>query len=294
MLQDLEKTEKVKIYTLLEDYAGYSTLFKSQHGISFLIESKVDNKTTRVLFDTGTSAEPVLYNLDLLNIDPSSIDMIVLSHNHYDHTGGLKKFVEKIDGQVPIFAHPNIFRKSFAVDPMFRYAGIPPLRGGMKEDIEEIGGIWMLSEDPIKLMPGIFTLGEINSQVEFEKEANIDLYKIEDGKVSKDEIEDEIGLGILTDDGLSIVGGCSHPGIVSMIEQGQNLINTQEINKIIGGFHLKDAEDVRIEQTVKNLKDKKANKIITGHCTGLKAESKFLEIFNDKFEKLNSGKIIEI
>lgn len=292
MLKDVGKAKEVKIYTLVEDYAGYSTTFKSQHGISFLVQSKINNEKSKILFDTGSESEPILYNMDLLDIDPSSIDMIVLSHNHYDHTGGLKDIVKKIDKEIPIFAHPDIFRKNFAVDPKFRYTGIP-LRGGTREKIKELGGKWILSKDPIKLMPGIFTLGEIDEKVGFEKEANINSYQIKDGEVLQDGIEDEIGLGIVTDKGLTIIGGCSHPGIASMVKRGQNLVNIEEVNKVIGGFHLRGAEKGRIQKTVDNLKSKGANKVITGHCSGLKAEAKFLEIFTDKFEKLHSGKIIK-
>ncbi len=232
--------------------------------------------------------------MDLLDLNPESIDIIVLSHNHYDHTGSLKRIVEEIEKEVPIFATPNIFRKSFTVDPEFRYAGIPPLKGGTKEEIRELGGIWILTEDPIKLMPGIFTLGKVGKKVEFEEKANIDLYKVENGEVSNDGIENELGLGIVTDDGLTVIGGCSHPGIVSMTERAKKISNINEINSIIGGFHLKGAEKTRIQKTVDTLDEKDAKKIITGHCTGLKAEAKFLEVFEDRFEKLHSGKRIEL
>ncbi|HDD31682.1 MAG TPA: MBL fold metallo-hydrolase, partial [Thermococcus litoralis] len=150
---DVGKVDKLRIYVLAEDYAGYNSPFLAQHGISFLIEVKFNGNRRRVLFDVGSYAEPLLFNMKLLSIDPKNIDMIVLSHSHFDHTGGLLGIMKEIGKEIPIFAHPNIFKVSFATEPEFTYAGIPPLRGGSKEEIEKLGGVWVLSRDPIRLMP---------------------------------------------------------------------------------------------------------------------------------------------
>ena len=142
---NLGKVDKLKVYTLAEDYAGYNSPFWAQHGVSFLVEVESNDAKRRILFDTASYAEPILFNMKLLNINPKTIDMIVLSHNHFDHTGGLLGIMKEINKEIPVFAHPNIFKVSFATDPEFMYAGIPPLRGGSKEEIEKLGGTWILS-----------------------------------------------------------------------------------------------------------------------------------------------------
>jgi len=291
---NLGKVDKLKVYTLAEDYAGYNSPFWAQHGVSFLIEVESNDAKRRILFDTASYAEPILFNMKLLNINPKTIDMIVLSHSHFDHTGGLLGIMKEINKEIPIFAHPNIFKVSFAMDPDFMYAGIPPLRGGSKEEIEKLGGIWILSRDPIHLMPGAFTLGEITKEekVEFEKKVTIGLYKLEKGRLVPDEVEDEIGLAINTKKGLIVIGGCSHPGIVSMTRKAMRISGIDRVYAVIGGFHLIDANDERIQNTVNALKRMGVRKVYTGHCTGLKAESMFANEFGKDFEKLHSGKVM--
>ncbi|RLF84315.1 MBL fold metallo-hydrolase [Thermococci archaeon] len=291
---NLGKVDKLKVYTLAEDYAGYNSPFWAQHGVSFLIEVESNDAKRRILFDTASYAEPILFNMKLLNINPKTIDMIVLSHNHFDHTGGLLGIMKEINKEIPVFAHPNIFKVSFATDPEFMYAGIPPLRGGSKEEIEKLGGTWILSRDPIHLMPGVFTLGEITKEekVEFEKKVTIGLYKLEKGRLVPDEVEDEIGLAINTKKGLIVIGGCSHPGIVSMAQKATKISRIDQVYAVIGGFHLVDAEDERIQNTVNALKKMGVKKVYTGHCTGLKAENMFANEFGKDFEKLHSGKVM--
>jgi len=293
---EIGKVDKLMIYVLAEDYAGYNSPFWAQHGISFLIEIKSGHMRRRILFDTGSYAEPILFNMKLLSIEPKTVDMIVLSHSHFDHTGGLLGLMKEINKEIPIFAHPEIFKISFALEPEFIYAGIPPLRGGSKEAIEELGGIWILTREPIRLVPGVFTLGEIaeDEKVEFEKSQTLGLYTLKDGKIVPDSINDEIGLAINTEKGLVIIGGCSHPGIVSMVKKAMKISGIKKVYAVVGGFHLINANEERINNTVNALKRLGIKKVYTGHCTGLRAENMFLKKFGNNFEKLHAGKVIAI
>ena len=290
------KADRVKVYVLADDYAGYNSVFWSQHGVSFLVEVEFERTKRRILFDTASYAEPILHNMKLLKIDPKIIDMIVLSHSHFDHTGGLLGIMKEINKETPIFAHPSIFKVSFTAEPEFIYAGIPPLRGGTKDQIEKLGGIWVLSRDPIRLTPGAFTLGEIEKEekADFEKKAATGLYRLEEGRVVLDEVEDEIGLGIVTEKGLIVIIGCSHPGIVSMAQKAVKISGVNKVHAIIGGLHLINASDKRIQTTAKTLKSIGVEKIYAGHCTGLKAEATLQKEFKENFEKIHSGKIINI
>lgn len=296
MMMNIGEADKLRIYTLAEDYAGYNSPFLAQHGVSFLIEVEFDGNKRRVLFDTASYADPILFNMEILGIDPKTVDMIILSHSHFDHTGGLLGIMKKINKEIPIFAHPNIFKVSFAMEPEFMYAGISPLRGGSKEEIEKLGGVWVLSRDTIKLMPGVFTLGEITKEekVEFERSTTISLYKLENGKIGPDDIEDEMGLAINTKKGLVVIGGCAHPGIISMVKKAVELSEITKVHAVIGGFHLIEADNERIQKTVEALKELGVKRVFTGHCTGLEAEALFAREFGKNFEKLHSGKVIEI
>ncbi len=287
---NIGKVKKLGIYVLAEDYAGYNSPFLAQHGISFLIETD----SGRLLFDTASYSEPIIFNMRTLGID-LAIDKIVLSHNHFDHTGGLLGLLKYINRKVAIFAHPNIFKVSFATETKFTYVGIPNLRE-IREEIERLGGTWILSRDPIVLMPGVFTLGEIKEKekVYFERAATISLHRLEDGRIVRDNVEDEVGLGIATEKGLVVVSGCSHPGIVSMTLKAMK-ISGYRAYAVVGGFHLIEADEARIGGTIRALRDLGVEKVYTGHCTGLKAESMFLEEYGvGGFEKLHSGMFIDL
>lgn len=290
----LGQAEKVTCYTLVEDHAPYP--FWGQHGISFLLEIETDGVKRRILFDTGSHPKPLLHNMEELTLKPKNIDMIVLSHSHYDHTGGLVKIMEELNQETPIFAHPNIFKTSFHTEPTFRYTGIPPLRGGSKRKIEELGGTWILTKDPIKIMHGAAVLGEITKEdkTSFEKDATLELSKLEDGHIVPDELEDELGMALRTQKGLVVVAGCSHPGIASMVKKAMEISKMETVHAVIGGFHLVDADEQRIGKTVRSLREVGVEEVYTGHCTGLKGEERFMDAWKDNFELLHAGKVITL
>lgn len=286
--------ERAKIYTLITDNAGLSGEYLGQHGVSFFIEVSTENMKKTILFDTGTNAEPIFTNMETLGVDPSSIDMIVLSHNDYDHTGGFIEFLEKIDGEIPVFAHPQLFDTSFRTEPIFQYLGLPASIDSTRT-VKQKGGHLILTKDPIRLLPGVFVLGEVKKEdrVDFEQEATANRRKLDQGNVIDDDLEDEIGLGIVTEDGLIVIGGCSHPGIVSIVQKAVNISNVSDILAVIGGFHLINASEQRIMTTIRSFREMGVQRVFTGHCTGLKAEARFLEEWGENFERLHSGSIFE-
>ena len=282
------KVDTLTIYTLLDDYAGYETTFYGQHGISFLIDVAAGNIRRRILFDTGQSGKPILYNMENMGLNPKGIDTIFLSHCHYDHTNGLIEILKAVGRKIPIVAHPWIFRRNLVKEENFKHVGMRETR----EETEKYGAEWILDSQPRKLMEGVTTTGEITKEerVDFEKEVTLGLYTIEDGMLIRDDMLDDTSLVIQTGEGLIIVSGCSHAGIVSITKKAKQITCVQNITAIIGGYHQIDAENERIKKTVKSLKELKVKKIYTGHCTGLRAECEFLREFGDRFEKIYSGK----
>ncbi|WP_457750448.1 MBL fold metallo-hydrolase [Thermococcus sp.] len=273
----------MKIYVLVEDYSGYESPFLAQHGISLLIEK--DGK--RVLFDTGQSAEPLLHNMKLLGINPSSIDYVFLSHCHYDHTGGLLGILQAIGRRIPVIAHPTIFRRHFIVEPYLREVGVP----FRKEEIEELADLYLVDE-PLRILEGVYSTGEIREREEFER-GELGVYTIQNGKRVKDELMDDMSLAIKTWMGLVVVSGCSHAGIVGIVKRAMRITGETRVRAVVGGFHLIEATEERIGRTVREFQRLGVEEVYTGHCTGLDAEAAFLKAYGERFHKLHSGMVME-
>ncbi len=285
------KVEQLKIYVLAEDHAGYDSLFWAQFGTSFLINCKTADVEKNILFDAAIFAEPIVHNMKLLGLDPKKdIDMIALSHCHFDHTGGLVGMLKEIGKQnVPLIAHPDISRTVVEMESYLWSIGLTS--ENTKESIEREGGKWILTKEPMKLAPGVMTSGEIER--DFERKVTLASYNLEAGSLVKDEILDDTSLYLDTREGLVIVTSCSHAGIVNIVKQGIKLTGEERVRAVIGGYHLIDADEERVKLTVEALKDLGVAKICTGHCTGLRAEAVFLASFGERFEELYSGKVMK-
>ena len=273
----------MRVTVLVEDYSGYESPFLAQHGVSFLVEK--GNRS--ILFDTGQSAEPILYNMKLLGIDPKSIDYVFLSHCHYDHTGGLLGMLKAIGKRVPLIAHPTIFRRHFVVKPYLREVGVPFRR----EEIEKLAELYLTSE-PIEIVSDIHSTGEIKVRETFEED-KIGVYTIEGGRIVEDKLLDDMSIVAKTPEGLVVISGCSHAGIVSIVKHAINLTGEGKVRAVVGGFHLINASEERIKRTVEEFQRLGVEEVYTGHCTGLRAEAEFLRAYGKRFHKIHSGMVIE-
>ncbi len=288
----MEKVDSIKIYVLTEDFAGYASRFWAQHGISFFLELHRGNREDFILFDTGTHYIPVLNNAHLLRLDLSKVQNVVLSHSHYDHTGGIIGVMKEIK-DAKIYAHPDIFKESFAIDEEPRYIGPPE---NMREEVEKYGGKWVLSREPVEIFPGVWTLGELRQEdrEEFERMKDTKVFMKKNGKLVPDYMEDEIGLLVNLKEGVVVIGGCSHPGIIGMTKRAIKISGEDKVLSVIGGFHLVNASDERIEKTAESFLELGVKDIYTGHCTGLRAECLFYKYFGKRFHKLHAGMVISI
>lgn len=282
--------EKVRVVVLADDYAGQDSVYWAQHGISLWIEIYAEKGRKVILFDTGSYGELVLRNMKVAGLSPQEIDMIVLSHKHYDHTGGLLPILREAGKElVPVFGHPAASEISFCADDFCESVGMPYPR--MLERAADLGGQWMPCASPIQLGPGIFYSGEIPRQTEFEADS-AGLFVLRGGKAEREDFIDDVALYLKTDRGLTVISGCAHAGIVNVVRHGLALTGEKRVDAVMGGFHLYAAEAERIEKTADALKQMGVSKLYAGHCTGLKAESYFLNFFGEGFEKLFCGREI--
>lgn len=282
--------DALRVTVLMEETAAYNTGLLSQHGVSFLLETWSENAMKTVLFDTGQSAEPLLHNMEILGKNPADIDIIFLSHCHSDHTGGLIGVLEAIGRPVtPVIAHPSVFRSTFSIKPVLESHGMRPFCN--PQAIVNAGGDLIMTEDPLPLMPGALSTGEIKERTAYEKKLTLSAMTVKDGKLLQDQMEDDMSLVFIVGEELVIVSGCSHAGIVSIAETAISLTGIDNIAAIIGGFHLINADEERIGKTIEDLSVMKAAEIYTGHCTGFKAEAKMHSELGNRFHKMHTGMI---
>jgi 7,8-dihydropterin-6-yl-methyl-4-(beta-D-ribofuranosyl)aminobenzene 5'-phosphate synthase len=285
---EIGELNSLKITVLTEDSVLYESHYLGQHGVSFLLEGVKGSDVMRILVDVGQNSQALLNNMELMNISPAIIDAVVLTHCHYDHTQGVARMVKEIGRRdIQVIAHRDIFRLNFITEPYPRHVGIMP--GDSREEIEKAGGSLLLTRDPVKLMSGITTTGEVKRQTDFE-EVGIALKTIQNGEVVDDQMLDDISVvANVNQKGLVIVTGCSHAGIVNIAKHAMELTDCEKIEGIIGGLHLIDAPDDRIKRTSEELSKLNPKWICAGHCTGFKAQVELYLTFRERFSPLQTG-----
>ena len=276
---------ELKITTLSENTAGLGS-FLGEWGLSILFETE----DLSLLLDTGQSVS-ASYNADLLGVDLSRISRIVLSHGHFDHTGGLPYLLRKMGKEIEIIAHPAVWADKYSnrEGQPCRYIGIPY----QHSELESLGARFKLSEKPVRISDRIMTTGEIPMVTEFEKIEPYLLVK-DGGSLQPDELLDDQALIITTEVGLVVILGCAHRGVINTLYHAQQLTGVTEIHTVLGGCHLMDASNERIRLTVAALKDMGVGKLGVSHCTGLPAACLMSREFGDRFFFNNAGTIISL
>ena len=167
-MKKISQLDSLKITVLAEDSVLYESPYLGQHGVSFLLEGVSGKERKNILVDVGQNSEALLHNIKTMGIAPSIIDAVVLTHCHYDHTQGIANILRQIGKRnLPVIAHTDIFRLHFITEPYHRLVGIMP--GDSKNEIERAGGSLSLSKEPIMIMPGVMTTGEVPKHNDFEK-----------------------------------------------------------------------------------------------------------------------------
>jgi len=287
----LGAVDELTLYTLVDNSAGYSTSFLAQHGLSILVDARAEGCHMAVLFDAGQAAEPLLHNMSLLGLSPSATDMVVLSHCHYDHTGGLAGVLREVGRSVPVVAHSSIFRDTYSLKPYLRRVGMGE---NGREEVTATGGRFALTDAPLRLMPGLTTTGEVPRLNDFEG-GGIGSYNLQDGQLVPDILLDDLSLvAHVTGKGLVVLSGCGHAGIVNILHHARTITGVDRIHAVVGGFHLVDAPDDQVEKTVAALREVTPDHVISGHCTGRQGLAALAAGLGDRFSELYAGKVIKL
>jgi len=276
---------KVRITTLSENTAGLGE-FLGEWGLSILVETE----DISVLLDTGKSISAV-HNADALGVNLSKIDKIVLSHGHYDHTGGLRQVLQRMRKEVEVIAHPDIWQAKYArrqVEPD-RYIGIP----FRHNELESLGATFHLTSEPVRIADTIMTTGEIPMVTEFEQ---IDeaLFVREGTEWQPDKLMDDQALIVKTERGLVVILGCAHRGMINTLYHARQLTGTEKIDTVVGGSHLINASDERLWQTIGVLRELGVQRLGLCHCTDLPAASVLAQEFGENFFFNKAGTAIDL
>ncbi len=287
------KLDSLKITVLAEDSVLYESPYLGQHGLSLLLEGRRGETTRRILVDVGQNPQALLYNMRIMNVWPAAIDAVVLTHCHYDHTQGIVAMLKEIGKrEFPVIAHPDVFRTHFVVQPYLRHVGV--MQGDSGEEIEKAGGRLYLTKDPLEMMPGIMTTGEVKRQVDFE-EVVIGFKTTDGGKIEDDQMLDDISVvSNVEEKGLVIVAGCSHAGVINIVRHAKEITGCDQIEGVVGGLHLVDAPDARTKRTVEELSKLNPKWIWAGHCTGFKAQVELYLALGERFSPLHTGMKLEL
>ena len=259
----------MKISILVDNTALFDRMFVAEHGFSAYIEA--DEK--KILFDTGYS-DAILKNAAKMGIDLLDLDYIVLSHGHFDHTGGLwhllHRFMEAAIEDMPhrlprLIAHPRCFL------PRPK----PPLADiGSVLTADEVQRFMPLelSTRPVSLTPNLFFLGEIEQTFPFEDpDPGPRRIEMPDGSMQKDRILDDTSLAFRGPDGLVVITGCAHAGICNTVEYAKKVCEETRVHDIVGGLHLR-TPGAQLDGTIAYLRDLKPAALHACHCTSLMAK----------------------
>lgn len=251
---------RLRITILCENTVGRPIPAIGEHGFSCLVETP----TGSYLFDTGGGLS-LRHNADVLGTDLSRLRGVVLSHGHRDHTGGLADLLA-MPGGVDVFAHPEIFRPRYWVGRHEKRAiGLPVGR----RRLEELGARFMLRREFTRLAPGLYLTGEVPRVTAFEPgDPHLQTVDPESGALVPDDFPDDLSLVCEAPQGLVVVLGCAHAGVVNILRHVVERTGREDIHAVVGGTHLGPAGDDQFAATVSALKRFGVEKIGVSHCTG--------------------------
>ncbi len=249
----------MNITSLADNYVKRTGLL-AEHGFSVLL----DTGTRKILIDTGQSSA-FIKNAQILGIKLEEVDILIITHGHYDHTGGASAFLS-INKQARVYAKNGLFKKRFHGEN--KYIGVP-------EDLWHYRDRFVFLNTSLKIDDKVHIITEITDV--YPDDMHADGLNISNGdRLIQDHFDDELFVVIEEDEYISVLSACSHRGISNITDTAVRLFN-KPVRLILGGFHLKNESAERIKVAVDRLLSFHPDLLAVSHCTGLNA---FMEFTN--------------
>jgi 7,8-dihydropterin-6-yl-methyl-4-(beta-D-ribofuranosyl)aminobenzene 5'-phosphate synthase len=234
----------------------------------------------KILYDTGLSGTALLNNMRALGISPDDPDVLVLSHRHIDHTGGVKKLLDARSRPLTVVAHENLFAKAYA---RFEVGEVEIGVDFTRDFLESKGVKLVLVRKPYEIAEGVWASGEIPRS----------WGPSHAGAVS-DLVPDDMALYIRHPEGLVALTGCGHAGVENIIEYGLKVAGADRLHAIIGGLHFIGLSEARVREVAEYLKAKGPGLIVGIHCTGVSGIAALHAALPEAAEVGGAGAVFEI
>ena len=268
----------VRITVLVENTAGASGLL-AEHGFALWVEYG----RTKVLFDTGQGGV-LLGNAYKLGISLAEAGAIVLSHGHYDHTGGLPDALRG-GGAIEVFLHPAALEPKYACTPKgAREIGMPfPAAEALRSPRVTLHR----AEGPTAVLPGLALTGPVPRTTDFEDTGGP--FFLDAGGTRPDPLVDDQALFFTAADGVVVLLGCAHAGVVNTLRYIEELTNGKPVVAVLGGMHLGGASPERLRRTLDELRQRDLRLLAPAHCTGMTATAAIWNAFPDQCRTCHVG-----
>ena len=277
-----------KITILCENTAIPAKGILGEHGFAACIETA----SKCYLFDTG-QGNTLLHNAAVLGIDLSRLNKIMLSHGHFDHTGGLVD-VLKLTGPIDVHTHPDIFLQRFALTKIGRKQTFRPIHSPVTaKQLRHLNAQMVFNTSFTQIDRNLYLTGEVPRRTPFEMPDSRLVIK-KRGKIVPDPLKDDQSAILKTKKGLVVIFGCAHAGMINTIKHIRQNLPADKIHMVIGGTHLGFLSDRQVAKSIDCLRGFAIEKIGVSHCTGGKASLQLMNAFKKKFFFANAGTVITI
>jgi 7,8-dihydropterin-6-yl-methyl-4-(beta-D-ribofuranosyl)aminobenzene 5'-phosphate synthase len=274
----------ISVTCLVANEVAFASPFRGEHGLAFLIQTP----DAAVLFDTGQTPQVLAHNLEAAGIRLEQATHLVLSHGHYDHTGGLPHVLDRMDRPV-VIAAPGVFENKLSG------RHIPPKPIGLPMPRAELEAKTRLSlrGEPTPIGRFITLTGPIARETDFEAVDGKLLHE-EDGRIEPDPLHDDQALVLEAPQGLAVVLGCCHAGLINTLRQVRR-ISPRPITAVLGGSHLQPAGAPQIAATINALRTEfpSIDTFRLNHCTGWQALVSLRDAFGEKVQPFAAGEKLE-
>ncbi len=297
----MRNAQSMTVTTLVDNYTttilptveyarGSKERLLAEHGLALLVKLTDYEGTSRVfLLDAGGSQTTLLYNADRMKVHVGEAEFLVVSHGHWDHTGSVVPIIQQSRKEFPVMVHPEAFRERWRLYPNGTKAGPRQLD---RSAWERAGARLVVGREARELFPGCFLTGEIPRNNPYETTPDYARYRRDEELIHDDIPDDQAVVVVLRDRGLVILTGCAHSGIINTMHHARMITGVDRIRAVMGGFHLGEASQERMDWTIEELKAAAPRFVVPTHCTGFHAQAAMAHAMPEAYFQNTVGTVI--